>query len=44
MYACMSGCRRRRPTQRVKEDKMPQALRAFRGLYSQELSRSSTAA
>ena len=37
IYACMSGMPPQESDQRLKEDKMPAALRAFRGLYSAEL-------
>jgi len=37
IYACMSGLPPQEADQRLKEDKMPQALSAFRGLYSSQL-------
>jgi eukaryotic-like serine/threonine-protein kinase len=37
IYACMSGMPPQESDARLKEDKMPTALRAFRGLYSNEL-------
>ena len=37
IYACMSGLPAQEADQRMKGDKMPQALRSFRGLYSNEL-------
>ncbi|MGE5665898.1 MAG: serine/threonine protein kinase [Betaproteobacteria bacterium] len=37
IYACMSGLPPQESDLRLKDDKMPAALRAFRGLYSAEL-------
>jgi serine/threonine protein kinase len=37
IYACMSGMPPQESDQRLKNDKMPQALRSFRGMYSAEL-------
>jgi len=37
IYACMSGMPPQESDQRLKEDKMPNVLRAFRGTYSAEL-------
>jgi len=37
IYACMSGLPPQESDQRLKDDKMPQALRSFRGLYSAQL-------
>ncbi|HRK55911.1 MAG TPA: serine/threonine-protein kinase [Burkholderiaceae bacterium] len=37
IYACMAGMPPQEADQRQKEDKMPQALRSFRGLYSTQL-------
>ncbi|MFN9209849.1 MAG: serine/threonine protein kinase [Betaproteobacteria bacterium] len=37
IYACMAGLPPQEADARVKEDKMPAALRAFRGIYSDEL-------
>jgi serine/threonine protein kinase len=37
IYACMSGMPPQEADQRLKEDKMPTALRSFRGLYSNQL-------
>ncbi len=37
IYACMSGIPPQESDKRLKEDKMPAALRVFRGLYSAEL-------
>ena len=34
VYACMSGMPPQESDHRLKEDKMPTALRSFRGLYS----------
>jgi len=37
VYACMSGMPPQESDHRLKEDKMPTALRSFRGLYSNQL-------
>ena len=37
IYACMSGMPPQESDQRQKEDKMPQVLRSFRGLYSAQM-------
>jgi serine/threonine protein kinase len=37
IYACMSGMPAQESDQRLKDDKMPQVLRSFRGLYSNQL-------
>jgi serine/threonine protein kinase len=37
IYACMSGMPAQESDQRLKDDKMPQILRSFRGLYSSQL-------
>ena len=37
IYACMSGMPPQESDARLKDDKMPTALRSFRGLYSNEL-------
>jgi serine/threonine protein kinase len=37
IYACMSGLPPQESDQRLKDDRMPNVLRAFRGLYSAEL-------
>jgi len=37
IYACMSGMPPQESDQRLKDDKMPQILRSFRGLYSSQL-------
>jgi serine/threonine protein kinase len=37
IYACMSGLPPQESDKRLKEDRMPQALKSFRGLYSNQL-------
>jgi len=37
IYACMSGLPPQESDHRLKDDKMPQVLKAFRGLYSNQL-------
>jgi eukaryotic-like serine/threonine-protein kinase len=37
IYACMSGLPPQESDHRLKDDRMPQVLRAFRGLYSNQL-------
>jgi eukaryotic-like serine/threonine-protein kinase len=37
IYACMSGMPPQESDQRLKDDRMPQALRSFRGLYSAQM-------
>jgi serine/threonine protein kinase len=37
IYACMSGLPAQESDKRLKEDRMPQALKSFRGIYSNQL-------